>query len=85
MSLLYQFCSHSENYFHCLAAVREKLESVFHSLEEKLKHMKYSKLLGKGCLPLHHTQNLAISRKEQTDNFTVNTVEALPIQLIATL
>lgn len=85
ISWLYQFCSLNESYFHYRAALREKLGSVFHSLEEKLTQTKYNKLLGKGCLCLDRAQNLAISIKEQTDNFTVNTAEALPIKLITTL
>lgn len=54
-------------------------------LREKLTQTKYIKLLGKGWLSLDHAQNVAISRKKQTDNFTVNTGEALPIKLITTL
>lgn len=57
----------------------------FPFLREKLTQTKYNELSGKGCLSLDHAQALAISRKEQTDNFRVNTVEALPIKLITIL
>lgn len=57
----------------------------FPFLRERLTQTKYNELLGKGCLSLDHAQTLAISWKEQTDNFTVNTVEPLPIKLFTIL